>query len=155
MPESGELWVTLKTSYHTYLRTLNYLMELFRETTVIDSDVGKSWTHLLLWAQHIYNCIWKNSLWKLDEHRVSTTKDKRTALRQVEKADRTGQGKNTPSLYHNPQSGRIMMIYFACTLRNLSSTSCTLFHRSCRAEMSPQNIRLWKRTENISRKLQL
>ena len=33
---------------------------------------------------------------KLDEHRVSTTKDERTALRQVEETDRIGQGKNTP-----------------------------------------------------------
>lgn len=42
MPERGELWVTLKISYHTYLRILNYLMELFRETAIIDSDVGES-----------------------------------------------------------------------------------------------------------------
>ena len=55
----------------------------------------------------------------------------------------------------DPQSGRIMKIYFACTLRSLSSTSCTLFFRSCIAEMCPQNIWLWKPTEDISRKTQL
>lgn len=51
--------------------------------------IGRAWTHLLLKTQQIYSCIWINSLRKGPENwvnRASTTKDLRTAQRQVEEA---------------------------------------------------------------------
>lgn len=61
--------------------------------------------------------------------------------------------KTHPS-YSNPQSGRIMKIHFACTLKSLSSTSCTLFHRSWSRDEPLEYLTL-KTSRGYLRKLQL
>lgn len=113
--------------------------------------IGRAWTHLLLKTQQIYSCIWINSLRKGPENwvnRASTTKDLRTAQRQVEeaviKSPQRKKKKKKPHLSHSsPKWERFQRNEsFPWGLGYFSSTSDTPTPKSCIREMSFENQ--WK-----------
>ena len=85
---------------------------------------------------------------------VSTTKGKRTALRQVEEeAIWAHQGKpHMPATAIHRQEGLQRWGYFPWRVRDLNSTPNTPMARSCTTEMSPQNVCILKPKGHMLRK---
>ena len=76
-------------------------------------------------------------------NRVSTTKGKRTTLRQVGEAEVVSPSEKTHPSFSNPQTGKTTKAWlFPLGGEDSSSTSGTPTPRSCTRERSPQQLAL-------------